>query len=316
MFKIGYRTVKTAIGASISIFLAQLFQLENFASAGILTILCVQVTKKKSIRSSWERFLACLLAIVFSFIFFETIGYNALSIGVLLLFFIPTLVMLDAKEGIVTSAVILLHIFSAGTITIDLILNELIVISIGIGVALLVNLYMPSVEKELKKYQVQIEEKFAVIFHEMIQYLRLQDYSWDGKELTETEELLKSAKSLAYRDVENHFLRNENQFYNYFKMREKQFESISRMLPILTLITHSVEQGKVIADFIEELSEAIHPGNTASIFLKKIEEMKSLFIQMELPETREEFEARAALLVLLKELEQYLLIKLEWGLGE
>jgi uncharacterized membrane protein YgaE (UPF0421/DUF939 family) len=313
MFKIGYRTVKTAIGASISIFIAQLLQLENFASAGILTILCVQVTKKKSLRSSWDRFLACVLAIAFSFIFFETIGYNALSIGVLLLLFIPTLVMLKAKEGIVTSAVILFHFFSAGTITIDLILNELIVISIGIGVALLVNLYMPSVEQELKRYQVNIEEKFAIIFHEMIQYLRLQDYSWDGKEITETEELLLRAKSLAYRDVENHFLRNENIYYNYFRMREKQFESISRMLPVLTLITHSVEQGKMIADFIEEVSDAIHPGNTAVKFLKKLEEMKNEFIQMELPETRGEFEARAALLVLLKELEQYLLIKLEWG---
>lgn len=313
MFKIGYRTIKTAIGASIAIFIAQLLQLENFASAGILTILCVQVTKKKSLRSSWDRFLACILAIVFSFIFFETIGYNALSVGVLLLFFIPTLVMLNAKEGIVTSAVVLFHFFSARSITIDLILNELVVISIGIGVALLVNLYMPSVEKELQRYQARIEEKFAVIFQEMIQYLRLQDYSWDGKELTETEELLASAKSLAFRDVENHFLRNENQYYNYFKMREKQFESISRMLPILTIITHSVEQGKMIADFIEEVSDSIHPGNTVVKFLGKLEEMKKEFILMELPETREEFEARAALLVLLKEFEQYLLIKLEWG---
>ncbi|QOR65397.1 aromatic acid exporter family protein [Cytobacillus suaedae] len=313
MFRIGYRTIKTAIGASTAIFIAQLLQLENFASAGILTILCIQVTKKKSLRSSWERFLACTLAIVFSFIFFETLGYNALSIGVLLLFFIPTLVMLKANEGIVTSAVILFHFFSAGAVTIDLILNELGLISIGIGVALLVNMYMPSVEKELQRYQAEVEEKFAIIFHEMIQYLRLQDYSWDGKELTETEELLASAKSLAFRDVENHFLRNENQYYNYFKMREKQFESISRMLPILTIITHSVEQGRMIADFIEEVSEAIHPGNTVVRFLGKLEEMKKEFILMELPETREEFEARAALLVLLKEFEQYLLIKLEWG---
>ncbi len=313
MFKIGYRTIKTAIGASIAIFIAQLLQLENFASAGILTILCVQVTKKKSLRSSWDRFLACILAIIFSFIFFETIGYSAFSIGILLLFFIPTLVKLKANEGIVTSAVVLFHLFSAGAVTIELIINELGLISIGIGIALIVNLYMPSMEKDLKEYQVQVEEKFAVIFNEMIQYLRLQDYSWDGKELTETEELLASAKSLAFRDVENHFLRNENQYYNYFKMREKQFESISRMLPILTIITHSVEQGRMIADFIEEVSEAIHPGNTAQKFIRKLEEMKKEFIRMDLPETRQEFEARAALLVLLREFEQYLLIKLEWG---
>ena len=46
-FSIGYRTIKTAVGTAIAIFIAQQFGLDNFASAGILTILCIQVTKKR-----------------------------------------------------------------------------------------------------------------------------------------------------------------------------------------------------------------------------------------------------------------------------
>ena len=309
MYKIGYRTAKTAIGTAAAIAIAQFLQFDNFASAGILTLLCVQVTKKKSLRSSWDRFLACIIGIAFSFVIFESIGYNPLAIGILLLFFIPTLVMVKAKDGIATSTVIILHIFSAQQITAGLLLNEIGIISIGIGVALLVNLYMPSVESELKRYQEKIEVKFGVIFKEMVKYLRLHDYSWDGKEITETEELLSKASTLAFRDVENHFLRNENIYYHYFKMREKQFENIERMLPIITSITHSVEQGEMIADFLEEISEAIHPGNTAIKFLNKMEDMKKQFKEMDLPDTREEFEARAALLLFLKEMEQYLQIK-------
>ena len=309
MYKIGYRTAKTAIGTAAAIAIAQFLQFDNFASAGILTLLCVQVTKKKSLRSSWDRFLACIIGIAFSFVIFESIGYNPLSIGILLLFFIPTLVMVKAKDGIATSTVIILHIFSAQQITAGLLLNEIGIISIGIGVALLVNLYMPSVESELKRYQEKIEVKFGVIFKEMVKYLRLHDYSWDGKEITETEELLSKASTLAFRDVENHFLRNENIYYHYFKMREKQFENIERMLPIITSITHSVEQGEMIAAFLEEISEAIHPGNTAIKFLNKMEDMKKQFKEMDLPDTREEFEARAALLLFLKEMEQYLQIK-------
>ena len=309
MYKIGYRTAKTAIGTAAAIAIAQFLQFDNFASAGILTLLCVQVTKKKSLRSSWDRFLACIIGIAFSFVIFESIGYNPLAIGILLLFFIPTLVMVKAKDGIATSTVIILHIFSAQQITAGLLLNEIGIISIGIGVALLVNLYMPSVESELKRYQEKIEVKFGVIFKEMVKYLRLHDYSWDGKEITETEELLSKASTLAFRDVENHFLRNENIYYHYFKMREKQFENIERMLPIITSITHSVEQGEMIAAFLEEISEAIHPGNTAIKFLNKMEDMKKQFKEMDLPDTREEFEARAALLLFLKEMEQYLQIK-------
>ncbi len=309
MFKIGYRTIKTAIGAAIAIALAQLLNLDYYTSAGILTILCVQVTKKKSLRISFDRIVACILGIVFSFVFFEFIGYHPFSIGLLLLLFIPTLVRLKATEGIASSTVIILHIFAAGDFTFSLVLNELGIIFIGIGVALLVNLYMPSVDKHLKQFQVELEENFAKIFKEMVNYLRNNDSTWDGKELTKTAELIHQAKTMAFRDVENHFSRLDNNYYHYFKMREKQFEIIERMLPIVTSIKHSVEQGEMIADFIEEVSESIHPGNTAIQFLLQLYEMRVTFSEMELPTTREEFEARAGLLQFLREMEDYLIIK-------
>lgn len=308
-YKIGYRTIKTALGTSISIMIAQMLQLDNFVSAGILTILCIKVTKKKSLRASWDRFFACLMAMVFSSLFFEGVAYHPLVIGLLLLFFIPAAVMVKVSDGIVTSSVIILHIYSAGEVTKELLLNELGIIIVGIGVALVANLYMPSLDTKLKEYRLQIEENFKIIFDEIVIYLRTNESKWDGREITETMELINEAKTLAFRDVENHFLRNDNLYYNYFKMREKQFEIIERVLPSVTSISLTVEQGEMIADFIEELSEHIHPGNTAIRFLEKLYRMRVSFEDMELPKTREEFEARAALLHFVKEMEQYLIIK-------
>ncbi|MBO8176717.1 aromatic acid exporter family protein [Aeribacillus pallidus] len=307
--KIGYRTLKTSIGTAISIWLAQQFGLVNYVSAGIITILCIQITKKKSLFAAWTRLVACLVGMGFSFLFFEGISYHPIAIGIMLLFFIPTVVMLKAKEGIVTSSVIILHIYDYGDVSRDLILNELGLIIIGIGVALIVNMYMPSVEKDLIDYQEKIERNFQKIFQEIVTYLRTNESDWDGEEITETSELLAKAKSLAFRDVENHVLRKENLYYKYFHMREKQFEIIERVLPLITSIRATVEQGKMIADFIEELSQNIHPGNTALIYLQKLYKMKAQFEQMDLPKTREEFETRAALVQFVKEMEQYLLIK-------
>ncbi|MFD2679612.1 aromatic acid exporter family protein [Bacillus seohaeanensis] len=309
MFRIGYRTLKTGVGTAIAISLAEWLQLGNFVSAGIITILCIQNTKKKSVKAAWTRFLACVLAMVFSTVFFEFIAYHPFIIGLLLLFFIPTTVAVKAKEGIVTSIVIILHIYSAGNVTLPMLLNELGIIVVGIGIALIMNLYMPSVENKLVDYQEKVEENFHQIFCEIIKYLRTNDSNWDGKEITETERLLREAKSLAFKDVENHFLRNENLYYLYFKMRERQFDIIQRVLPIVTSISLTVEQGRRIADFMEELSENIHPGNTALLYLKKLYDMKVEFQEMELPKTREEFEARAALYQFVLEMEQYLLIK-------
>ncbi|WP_335872668.1 aromatic acid exporter family protein [Bacillus sp. 2205SS5-2] len=309
MFKIGYRTIKTAIGTAIAIMIAQWFQLDNFASAGIITILCVQNTRKKSLSASWSRFLACIVAMGFSFAFFEGIAYSPIIIGSMLLFFIPTTVALKAKEGIVTSSVIILHLYSAKQITMNIIFNELGIIIIGIGVALIMNLYMPSLDRKLIHYQKRIERNFQLIFKEIAHYLRCQQSDWKGMEITETAKLLHDAKSIAFRDVENHFLRHEDVYYLYFKMREKQFDILERILPIATSISLTVEQGKILGDFMDKLSEQIHPGNTAFLYLKELYDIKIEFEGMALPQTREEFEARAALFQFMKEMEQYLLLK-------
>jgi uncharacterized membrane protein YgaE (UPF0421/DUF939 family) len=309
MFKIGYRTIKTALGVTIAIWIAHLLQLEHHTSAGILTILCIQATKKKSLLSSWSRFIACAVAMVFSIAFFQVLGYHPLTIGLLILFFIPTAVYFRIQEGIVTSSVIVLHLYNEKTYSQIIILNEFALIIIGIGVALIMNLYMPSVDKKLNQYQGDIEQHFSGIFKEIVNYLRLKDSNWDGKEITQAHDVLQQAKSLAFRDVQNHFLRHKNVYYSYFEIREQQLEIIERILPLVTSLTHSGEQGDMLADFIEDLSNSIHPGNTAERFLNKIDELKKEFREMELPKTREEFEARASLFQLLKEMEQYLIIK-------
>ncbi|OCA91022.1 hypothetical protein A8F94_03935 [Bacillus sp. FJAT-27225] len=308
-YRIGYRTIKTAVGTAAAIIIAQLLGVANYSSAGILTILCIKPTKRKSLRAAWDRFIACMLAMPISALFFEFIAYHPLVIGLMLFFFIPTVVMVKAKDGIVTSSVIILHIYAAGEVSTGLFLNEFVVIIVGIGVALLMNWYMPSLESKLYEYSGKIEENFRKIFLEMARYLRTNDSNWAGQELTDTSKLLNEAKTLAFRDVENHLTREEDIYYHYFTMREKQFEIIERILPIASSLSPEVEQAGIMADFIEELCENIHPGNTAYIYLDKIKVMREEFEEMELPRTREEFETRAGLFQMLNELEHYLIIK-------
>ena len=107
--KIGYRTIKTAIATPIAITIAQLVGVTNIASAGILTILCIQPSRKKSVESAWHRFLACILAILFSIVMFELLGYSPITLGILLALFIPTCVFLKIEQGIMTATVITLN---------------------------------------------------------------------------------------------------------------------------------------------------------------------------------------------------------------
>ncbi|AIK37247.1 hypothetical protein COM13_07110 [Bacillus pseudomycoides] len=309
MFRIGYRTVKTAVGTGAAVFIAQLFGLEFYSSAGILVILCVQNTKRKSLQASLHRFLACLLSMVFSFCIFETIGYTPLAISLLLLTFIPTAVMLKIQEGIVTSSVIVMHLYSLKHITWLAIGNEIAILTIGISVALLVNMYMPSAEKKLKRYQEKVEWNFKTILFEMAVYLRNRDSTWAGKELIETEDILKQAKELSFKKLENQFMREDDYYYRYFDMRMQQFEILERIMPLAASLSWSYEQSDMIAEVIGNVGNSIRPESTGLISLRQLQEMREIFREMPLPKTREEFEMRAKLVQLVYEMEQYLLIK-------
>ncbi|MEG0438589.1 aromatic acid exporter family protein [Solibacillus cecembensis] len=308
-FSIGYRTLKTAFGAAVAIAIAQYFDLQFFTAAGILTILCIQPTKKKSVRAVYTRIIASLTGMLYAFIFFETFGYSPVVLGVVLLLFIPTIVSLGVAEGFVSSAVILMHLFSTANFTVDLLVNELSLMAIGFGMGLIVNMYMPDIEPELNYYRLKIETIYKKILFEIAGYLRNGDTMWDGQELIEAANVLNAAKALAFKDVENHLTRKENFYYVYFDMREKQLEIIERVLPKITALPVMTVQAPLIATFLEELSENVHSGNTASHYREKLEIVKEEFAKMPLPQDHETFLAMAAMYQFIEEMDEYLIIK-------
>lgn len=307
--KIGYRTIKTAIGTPVSITIAQLLGLTNFVSAGILTILCIQPSRKRSFYSAWHRFLACIIASVLSFILFEWIGYNPFVLGLLFIIFIPITVMMSITPGITTSSVVIINLYSSQAINLSFMYDQFLLIIVGIGTGLLLNLYMPSLDKTMQENQVKLEQEFTTILFEFSRYIRNRDTNWTGKEFAECEDLLEKANHLVERDRENHVFRNKHPYRDYFRMRTSQFELLKKMLPLVTNLPNTDKISERIADFFERLSNNVHPGNTAILFLDELNELREEFNKEELPTTRKDFETRANLFQLLHEIEDYLILK-------
>lgn len=310
--KIGLRTVKTALGAGISIWVAELLHLQFSSFAAIICILCIEKTKKQSIRSSLQRFAACMLSLVLSGLLFRTLGFNPLVFSLFILLFIPLMVRLGTQKGFANSVVIALHIFTLEKFTLPIALNELQIVIIGVGVAMLLNSYMPNVEKSLKESKAAIEEKFKKILFEYGAYLEKGDQGWDGKELLELEEDLSNGKILAIQYEENQLGTNKKGYYHYFQMREKQFVILKRMVPIVSSLNEDVVQRHVFAQFMYEISADVKSENTAFKHLNRLEEQHQKMKELELPKTRTEFETRASVLYLMNEMEYYLKTKMNY----
>ena len=250
-----------------------------------------------------------------AFLFFETFGYFPIVFGLVLVLYIPIIVSLKVSDGFISSVVIIMHIYTTGNFTTSLLINELYLMLIGFGVGLAVNMYMPDISSRLISYRIQIEDNYRTIFAEIANYLRNGDTLWDGKELIQSVKLLDEAKALAYQDVENHLMRRENSYYLYFDMREKQLEIIERVLPKITALPTIIEQSILVADFLEEISLNVHPGDTAAKYREKLEQVKEDFAKMPLPTSHDTFLAQAALYQFIEEMDLYLEIKqLYWKL--
>lgn len=314
--KIGYRTLKTAVGTSLSLAIAQWLGLQFYSSAAIITILCIKPTKKKSYQTAWERLVGSMLGMGTSMLVFEVVGYKAWALALVLLIYIPLCVKLKATDGIVSAMVIVLHIYTLKQVSLAIAINEVLLLIIGIGMAVLVNWHMPSGERKLQEFQTQIDANFRAILHEFAVYLREGNPYWDGKEITETARMLKEAKQLALRDIENLAPYDCAYYYRYFEIRERQFEILERIAPTISSLDQCYQQGLMIGDFLDRLANAVSSRNTSMYYLQELEQMSHWFKESPLPKTREEFETRAALFHFVGEMKRYLKIKRDLWIKE
>lgn len=304
---IGIRIIKTAVATVIAIYIATYFSLNFALSAGLLAVLGVDITKRRSLLNILHRILASILGLLVASFLFDIIGFYIWMIGIYILFAYPVLAKMKLKDGIVTSSVIVFHVFSEQSIHYEVILNEIWLLLIGLGSATLINfLYMPKVEKDLKSARMEVENLLSEIFNQMSVHLKDTSTIWQGKELIEVEKKINEGLGLATRFSENNLFRQENGWLHYFQMRDRQMESVNKMVGLVAQVYESIPQGKMTAAVFDELIKEVKEEYYSGRILDDLNHVETLFRDMELPKTRKEFEVRSAILQLCFELKDYL----------
>lgn len=305
----GIRIVKTALAAIAAIYTAVYFGLEPPLGAGILAILGVEVTRMKGLKSAFVRFVASVLGLFFASFVFSLLGFHIWAVAIFILITFPVLSRFHLKDGIVTSSVIVFHLFGREEVTTGIIANEIMLLLAGLGWATVINvIYMPKDEHKLVRHRGTIEESFSVIFKEMAVTLRSPSHVWNGSEILDAYNAIEEGARRSVLSRENRLWGQERYWTTYFEMRRQQLESVQQMLVELALVYEKFPQAAMIAELLEQLSGDVKSDVYEGSVEERLYALSKLFRTMELPKTREEFEARAALLMLLHELDRYLSI--------
>lgn len=306
---------KTGIGSAIAIFIADRLGLLYSASAGIITLLTIQNTRKETIYIALKRILGFIVATVVAYLVFTNIGYRVMAFGLFLLIFVTLSNLLDIQVGITMNAVLVTHFLVEKSMDIALIKNEAMLLLVGMGIGILMNSFMTSNLEKIKADQKIVEDKMRKVLtcmammlegKEDCNYVRAENYAMNFGKLND---LIDNLLSKAYEDAGNTLIGETRYRISYLEMRRRQVSILKDIRFNIEEIHDVLPEGIKISNFINKMSAEFTESNNVKDLLVELDELFKYFSRAELPRTRKEFENRAILFIILKDLEYFLKVK-------
>lgn len=304
------KTLKIVIGCCLGFLLAEALRLHHATSAVVITLLSILNTKKETLHAAGKRILSFLSAAVIGSLLFYAFDYSLFSLAVYLLLCHIICQAGDFTEGFSMSTVLMLHIWNARAVSVSLLLNEFSLMLIGISMAILMNLYMPNRISHIRRAQREIEEKMSQILFEMSRAVFQENLSDSiKKKLDELEILIADSLYHAQYTEKNFLFKDMSYYVSYIKMRTDQIQLLKRIYKNLPRLQESYAQTNLVSKFMRITAISMDEYNNASDLLNYLESMRKHFQEAPLPASRREFESRAVLYEIVKELQDLLLLK-------
>lgn len=306
------KIAKVIVSAFVALLVAQALHLTTPSAAAIIAILSVMDTKKVSLAATGQRLAAAVLALVIGMGIFAVFGFDVKSFGLYLLCYIPLAYLLKVDIGVAPSTVLVIHLWTQQQLTFELFVNELLLVTIGAGVAILLNWYMPSYRQEIERVREEIEDKMREVLLKMSGFLTIGNGKNDGEVLQLLKEKLSEAREYVRLEAENHLTKEVTYDYQYFEMRRDQSKLLEIMAANLNEFRWDGEEMAILSEIFKQTAQQLAEQNTASQLIDDIEDLLEQFRERPLPQTRREFEKRAQLYQLLRDLKRFVQLKVDF----
>lgn len=312
---VAIKSAKYAVATFVAIFLAQWLGLQYAVSAGVIAILSLAETSKKTVQYVGNLTLTMIMSLLIATILFNIFGYEIWVFSLYLLITYPVSVYLKSDNAIAPCAVFISHLLLEQASDFNWWINEMLLLVIGVGVAVIVNLYQTSASGEMHQLKGQIEGEMQTILNQLADKMdspQHQDYLL-FEHIDQTYALAKQGEYLAMKDEENNISNDQQNYYqNYFAMRSAQLIILYDINNSLDNIFESTDQTYDLSDFFRHVSEELSETNTAAKLRNELDQLKTRFRQQSLPQSRNEFETRSMLFDILLDCEKFLNLKYEF----
>ena len=307
------KALKIAGAAIGAILFADLLDLQYSITAGIITVLSIQNTKRETLKTARNRTLAFLCALIISWVCYNTLGFHVLSFAIYLLVFAFLCLIAKWPEAIAMDSVLISHFLTEKSFDITILTNEILLFLIGTTFGIVVNLLLRRKGNEFDAFAQEVDEEIKGIIGRMAINLRIPDkQNYNGDCFIRLEDKITAAKNSALQNWNNTLWNNSTYELNYIKMRENQKRVLKNIYNSIKMICYLPKQTEEVAKFLTKIQEEYHRDNDVEQLLKGIHTMYEEMREEKLPVSREEFEARAVLFYILKQLEELLELKREF----
>ena len=279
------RPIKTALASLLAIIVSQELSLEFAAAAGIIAILNVFDTRKATIEGGLKRTLSAIIALLIGGFLFEKIGYKTWVFGLYLLLFVPVSFLLKIELGLGPSSVIVTHLLAFGKIDVSIILNEMALVFIGTGFAMLTNFYAPTRQDKLNNLIESIDDDMKFILNlfgeSLVQKLDVKLYE---DKISELEEDIDKAIDIAIIENDN-LIENSRDLLFDLRLREREMDLLQEMYDDLRTIPPEYSDGKYISDILIQASQNLTKREDMINLKERIDFLKNHYHMMKLPDT-------------------------------
>lgn len=307
------KSLKIAVAALLAIALAGELGLKYSATAGIITVLSIQNTKRETLKSAGKRGLAFLCAIALSAVCFRLFDFTLWAFAIYLFFFAFLCLVLGWGEAIAMDSVLITHFLTEKSMSPAMLANESLLFLIGAGVGILVNLHLHKKDGAFARLAEEADNQIKGILHRMVGWLPREDKTAYGGDCFERlGAALEEAKLCAAANYNNVLFGKSSYELDYIRMRERQSVLLKEIYNNIKRIEYLPKQAEQVAVLLGKIEAGYHRDNTVEELLQELETLLGEMKEQPLPESREEFEARAILFYILMQLKNLLYLKREF----